>query len=91
MVGIGAFQVRIGSVLTNERLHGELSLCSRQIAVTSALTRRCKFRKFELYIDILFLWYVYLLSLIKFYTTKNSRDFKCTNIIVFSNFMIISC
>ena len=84
-------QVRIGSDPTNKRLLRKYSLCSRQITSRSAVSRRCKFRKFKLYVDTWFASYVYFIPLIKFETTNNSRDFKCTNIKVFSKFMIISC
>ena len=52
--GLDRTQVRIGSDSTNERLFSKLSLCSRQNAVRSAVTRRWKFRKFKLYVDTLF-------------------------------------
>ena len=89
-MGLDRTQVRIGSDSTNERLFCKLSLCSRQNAVRSAVTRRCKFREFKLNLDRLFSWYVYFVWLIKFDTSNNSRDFKCTNIKDFIKFMIIS-
>ena len=54
----------IGSDSTNQRLYSELSLCSKQNAVRSVVTRRCTCLKFKLYEDTLFSQYVYFMYLI---------------------------
>ena len=84
-------QVRIGSDPTNKRLLESILSVADKLLADQLCQGDVNFENSKLYVDTWFASYVYFIPLIKFETTNNSRDFKCTNIKVFSKFTIISC